>query len=372
MQLRFKNGKFRILQVSDAQDLQHVRHTMMRMLNKAYDDVKPDLVVLTGDNILGNHLYDCELWTPLFVKDKESEKKAMGVAIDKLVSPIEQRKIPFAMIYGNHDDRNRLTKDEQADFYRAYSCNVGLDGTDSGDCDTYNIPVYSENGDEIKFNIWMLDSAWHDKQKDKCFEYIKPEAIEWYKKTSAELKAQNGGKPVPSLMFQHIPMLETFELVEECNEEDEGAVKGPDNKFIRLKPDVEGFLGEYISAVEKKTGQMEAIKECGDVKAVVFGHDHQNCFTGVVDGIDFIQTSCASFRCYGNRKRGVRVFDIDEATGDYETFFLTYEDIVGKSLWNEFCYIWDADDMWKKKVALIAGSVLGATAIGVGLGLLLK
>ena len=203
-------------------------------------------------------------------------------------------------------------------------------------------------------------------------EFSPAKAIEWYKKTSAELKAENGGKPVPSLMFQHIPMLETFELVEECNAEDEGAVKGPDNKFIRLKPDVEGFLGEYISAVEKKTGQMEAIKECGDVKAVVFGHDHQNCFTGAVDGIDFIQTSCASFRCYGNRKRGVRVFDIDEATGDYETFFLTYEDIVGKSLWNEFCYIWDADDMWKKKVALIAGSVLGATAIGVGLGLLLK
>ena len=39
MQLKFKNGKFRVLQVSDPQDLQYVRHTMMRMLNKAYDDL---------------------------------------------------------------------------------------------------------------------------------------------------------------------------------------------------------------------------------------------------------------------------------------------------------------------------------------------
>ena len=86
MQLKFKNGKFRVLQVSDPQDLQYVRHTMMRMLNKAYDDLKPDLIVLTGDNILGNHLDDARIYTPLIVKDKVSEMKAMEIAIDKLVS----------------------------------------------------------------------------------------------------------------------------------------------------------------------------------------------------------------------------------------------------------------------------------------------
>lgn len=372
MQLRFKNGKFRILQVSDPQDLQYVRHTMMRMLNKAYDTLSPDLIVLTGDNILGNHLDDARLLTPLFVKDKKSEANAMKIAIDKLVSPIESRKIPFAVIYGNHDDRNRLTKDEQADFYRAYGCNVGLDGKEGGDCDTYNIPIYSENGEDIKFNIWMLDSARYDKERDKCYEFVKPEAIAWYKKTSAELKKQNGGKPVPSLMFQHIPMIETLELIEECKSDDDGAVEGPDNKFFKLKPEVGGILGEYVSTVSEKNGQMDAIKECGDVKAVVFGHDHRNCFTGNVDGIDFIQTSCTSFRCYGNRHRGVRVFDIDEKTGEYQTFFLTYDDILGKSLWNDLCYIWDADDMVKKKTQLIVGTVSGATALGVGLGLLMK
>ncbi len=371
--LKFKNGKFRILQVSDPQDLQHVRRTMMRMLDKAYDDVKPDLIVLTGDNILGNHLYDCELWTPLFVKDKESEAKAMKTAIDKLITPIEERKIPFAMVYGNHDDRNRLSKDEQADYYRAYSCNIGLDGVESGDCDTYNIPIYSEDGEKVKFNIWMMDSAWHDDEQDKCFEMVKPEAIEWYKNTSAALKEQNGGVPVPSLMFQHIPMLETLELIEECSADDKDAVKGPENKYYKLKDDCVGVMGEYPCTVAEKNGQLEAMKECGDIKAVVFGHDHTNCFTGVVDGINFVQTSCASFRCYGSRMRGVRVFDIDEATGDYETFFLTYEEIVGKSLWNELCYIWDADGMIKQKAALIAGCATGALALaGAGICLYKK
>lgn len=371
MQLKFKNGKFRIMQVSDPQDLQFIRPTMVRMLNKAYDTYKPDLIVLTGDNILGNHLCDARIGTRLAIKDKAGEYEAMRVAIDKLIAPIEERKLPFAMIYGNHDDRNSFTKEEQADVYRGYSCNIGLDDETSPDCATYNIPLYSEDGKKVKFNIWMLDSAWHDKEQDKCFEMVKPEAIQWYKNKSAQLKAENDGQAVPSLMFQHIPMLEQLQLVEECDKSVEGAVKGPQGKFYKLKDGVSGSMGEYPCTVSDANGQLEAIKECGDVKAVVFGHDHTNCFIGNVDGIEFIQTSCASFRCYGNRNRGVRVFDINE-DGTYETNFYTYEDICGKSLWNELCYIWDADGMWKAKTALIAGCVAVVAGVSVALGNLLK
>ena len=57
--LRFnKNGKFTILQVSDAQDMHIPRKAMFKMLDKVYDKVSPDLIVLTGDNILGNHIDD--------------------------------------------------------------------------------------------------------------------------------------------------------------------------------------------------------------------------------------------------------------------------------------------------------------------------
>lgn len=364
MQLKFKNGKFRIMQVSDPQDLQFIRPTMVRMLNTAYDAYKPDLIVLTGDNILGNHLCDARLGTRLAIKDVQGEYKAMETAIHKLVKPIEERNIPFAMIYGNHDDRNSFTKEEQADVYRKFSCNVGLDDKESPDCDTYNIPLYSEDGKTVKFNIWMMASAWHDKEQDKTFEMLKPEAIEWYKKRSAQLRAENGGKAVPSLMFQHIPMIETLSLIEECSKDCKGSTPGPDGKYFKLKDGVEGELGEYPCTVSDANGQMEAIKECGDVKAVVFGHDHRNCFIGNVDGIEFIQTSCASFRCYGSRMRGVRIFDINE-DGTYETKMYTFDDICGKSLWNELCYVWDADEMVKHKIALIAG---GVAAIGGAIG----
>lgn len=357
MDLKFKNGKFTILQVSDPQDLQYVRKTMMKMLNNAYDMVKPDLIVLTGDNVLGNHFRDARTLTPLFVKTKEAEFKAMEIAIDKLVKPIEDRKIPFSMIYGNHDDRNEITKKEQSDIYRRYSYFVGLDNENEVLKDeTFNIPIYSADGTEVKFNLWMLDCAWHDKELDKCFEEVKPEAIEWYKKKSAELKEQNGGKVVPSFMFQHIPMLEAERLIEECSENDKGAIKShKDQKYYRLKSDVHGEIGEILCCVTTDNGQFEAMKECGDIKAIVFGHDHTNCFEGNLDGIDFIQTSCASFRCYGKRNRGVRVFTIDEATGDYETKHLTYKDLCGDSIKAELQYIWDADGMLKEKILLCCG-----------------
>ena len=56
--IKFNNGKLRILQISDAQDLHWVRKTMLLMLENACEQLKPDLIVFTGDNILGNHLRD--------------------------------------------------------------------------------------------------------------------------------------------------------------------------------------------------------------------------------------------------------------------------------------------------------------------------
>ena len=93
---------------------------------------------------------------------------------------------------------------------------------------------------------------------------------------------------------------------------------------------------------------------------------------GVVEGVNFVQTACASFRCYGTRNKGVRIFDIDEATGNYETKFYNFHDLCGGGLYNELCYIWDADDMVKQKAGLIAGCVAGAIGLSAAIVKLLK
>ncbi len=363
-----KNGKFVLMQVADPQDLHFVRHTMVRMLNKAYDTVKPDLVVFAGDNILGNHLKDARFGSRAVVHTKEKEYERMVTAIGHICKPLEERKIPFTMIYGNHDDVNMMTKDEQADIYRSYSMCIGLDNPDkSVDVDTFNLPLYSSDGEKKLFNFWMLDCAGQNKETKLCYEAVLPETIEWYKKKSAELRAENGGEPLPSLMFQHIPMPESASLQIECNKDDPLAVpfyeKGELIKYVKLDPEkAHGHLGEQMCVLHENYGQLEALQEMGDVKAVVYAHDHTNNFIGEHDGIRVIQTSCASFRCYGNHLRGVRVFEFDENDPEnFKTYNLTYWDLCGDGIVSRAAHLWDADECEETKIKLLAGA--GAAAV---------
>ncbi len=372
--LRFnKNGKFVIIQVADAQDLHFVRRTMVKMLNKAYDSVKPDLVVFAGDNILGNHLKDARFGTREVVKTKEGEYKRMKKAISYICEPLEKRKIPFTMIYGNHDDVNMMTKEEQADIYRSYNMCIGLNNPDkSVDVDTFNLPLYSSDGKRKLFNLWMIDSAWQDKKTGLSHEGVKAETVEWYKRVSRELREENGGEPLPSLMFQHIPMPESASLQIECDKNDPLAVpyyeRGELRGYVKLDPaKAHGFLGEAMCCCHENYGQLEALQEAGDVKAVVYAHDHTNNFIGEHDGIRIIQSSCASFRCYGNHLRGVRVFEIDESEpSNFKTYFLTYWELCGTSLLSKAGHLWDADECEKKKMTILASagavSLLGAGA----------
>ena len=182
--LQFHDGKFTILQVSDAQDMQFVRRTMFWMLRRACDRIKPDLVVFTGDNVLGNHLRDSRFRDNVY--DAARERKNLETAIRKLMRPFVRRKLPFAVLYGNHDDRNCVTKEEQAEMYRAYPGCIGLEPGEAGlECDTYNVPILSSDGKRTAFNLWLFDTAGYDREADECYEEITPETVDWYRRKSA-------------------------------------------------------------------------------------------------------------------------------------------------------------------------------------------
>lgn len=377
MALKFNSGKFTVLQVSDPQDLQFVRKTMVKMLDAAYDRVNPDLVVFTGDNILGNHLRDARFGSRKVILSPDGEYEAMKTAIHHIAEPVDRRGIPFTMIYGNHDDINFISKEKQAEIWRGYDSFVGLDDSgDSGDVATFNLPVMSSDGKKTAFNLWFIDSARLDKAEEKCHTGVKKQAVEWYINKSNRLKEQNGGKPVPSVLFQHIPFSEMTRLNSPCKKDDYGALplfkKGEPEKYIRLDPAVaDGFLGEPIDGCEENNGEFDAIKKQGDVAAAVFGHDHRNNFIAELDGIRIFQSSAASFRCYGNRFRGVRVIEINENEPEsVKTYFLTYSELCGNGPVSRLRYIWDADGEGKKKAALIAfvsaAAITSATAAAIG------
>lgn len=360
------DGKLVILQVSDPQDMHIPRRVMFKMLSKVYDRVNPDLVVLTGDNILGNHINDAPIGKKQNVKTKEGTLKRMRKALGYVLDPIEERKLPFAFIYGNHDDMNCISKAEQAEIYGEYSCCVPYNTQNSYvECDTYNIPVYDSKGEKVKYNIWMMDSAGSDENGKPIYKYVKDSDVKWYSEKSRELEKENGEK-VMSLMFQHIPVPQTIEFFTECGQEEKGAVAAKDGKFYRLDAEkAAGYAFEYPETTDEDFGQLDALRERGDVCALVFGHDHLNSYTGELHGVNIVQTSGASFRSYGNMvSRGVRVFEIDENdTSAFRTYTISYFDLFGKKFPSVFRYIMNADEYEKVKAILLSLSGL----IGVSL-----
>ena len=361
------NGKFTIMQISDAQDLPLVRKSLVRMINRACDVLHPDLVLFTGDNILGNHINDAVIGTRQVASGHDATRKRVERAISHIVLPLEARRIPFAVLYGNHDDMNCIEKSEQSEIYGNYSSCVGSGADVGAGCGTYDIPIMSSDGTRRAFTVWMLDSAGKGADGN-WYTTISRNKIDWMLRKNEEIKKDLGA--LPSLVFQHVPIPETMQLIRECEKNNECIEH--DGRFYELDPKkAHGIIGEYPDVCSENVGEFEALKEMGGVLAAVAGHDHLNCFEGRVDDIDIIQTACASFRCYGNEMRGVRVFELDENKPfEYRTRTVTYFDLFKKTPLSVMRYINDADDKEKLKYGIWAGTAataaVGALMIALG------
>lgn len=360
--LRFRaDGTFHILQVSDPQDLVHPRRAMLQMLDRAYDGLRPDLVLFTGDNTLGNHLLDVGPKRIQTVGNPDFTLRQMRRALARILEPVERRGIPFAMIFGNHDDMNDVPRRRQFDLFRAYGHCLRMNPDDpSVDLDTYHIRLTTADG-RTAWTVYMLDSAWNDENGQ--FWRVKEETVRWYRETGDRLRAENGGVYVPALAFMHVPLPQVRELCRPCEAGHPGAVKSGDG-WIRLDPaKAAGVLGEDVSPCEDPGGLFDAIRERGDVRAVVSGHDHANCFDGVTQGVRLIQSGAASFRCYGGRIRGVREFVLraDDPAG-FETRYYSYDEICGTGFRSQLRYFWDADDKVAEKYTAIGAAALTGMA----------
>ena len=240
--------------------------------------------------------------------------------------------------------------------------NRGFENT--GDlCGTYRLPIYSSDGEKQLMNLWMINTARHDKALDKCFSDITEKQVEWFKTESVQQKTENDGKAYPSLVFMHIPLSELCDFTEECSPAEADVNFG--DIHIRKKKNVFGHLHEPVTPVENDNGFYEEVKKDGGVMGIVSGHDHLNDFCGEKDGIRFIATPCASFRCYGNPHRGVRIFDIYESNpADFYTRTVYYKELCGDDIISDFRLFWDADEYEKKKFAVLGGVAAGSALIG--------
>ena len=333
-----EDGKFTILQFADMQDTYPMLNITKLLLKDTIAKVQPDLIVLTGDNISGSGT---------------TTKVITRAAINEFMSIFEKAGIPVATVFGNHDDESALAdKDFQMSVYESYDCFVGYNEGDAlPGVGTYNLPIMSSDGERIAFNIWMTDSGTYNTENDlEGYACTTKEQIAWYVEKSNELKAQNNGKPVYSINFQHIIVPEIFDALVEGTEGEKNTMPHAGG-FVTLPDGVEGTLHETPCPPNYNNGQFAAFVQQGDVLATVSGHDHTNNFVINHNGVDIINTPGVGFSSYNDETVGSRVFVIDENDPtNYETYVEGYFDVYGDdevALYRYQAYSRTTDDMTK-------------------------
>lgn len=310
------DGKFRILHLTDIHDVEPEMDDdenkeipesrdkeTINVIEKLVKKTNPDLVVFGGDNISG-------YW-------EEFTYDLVQSTIQKITAPIRERNIPLCVVFGNHDGEEGFHTEFQMMQYMEYpNCRSNLNDADVYGCGNCCVTIKSSDGSKDAFAIWLIDSNDYQRNSEGGLSYdcVHDDQIDWYEKRSAELKAANGGTPLPSVLFQHMPVQQMCDGLKEVTADDDYTFSR-DGKYFKFGHEIlEGRIRECPCPPNLENNhrrQLESWKKTGNIVAAFFGHDHVNDFHIKIDGIDLYQTLGAGYFTYG-KERGGRLIVLDE------------------------------------------------------------
>ena len=339
--LKFNNGNLRIMHVTDTHLDNDIVDASVWLIGEACDREKPDVVIITGDNV-----------------DNTGDPENTKELIDKLMGVFDERGIPVAVTFGNHDSESEapdaLTREELMAYYNTHSSSISVDdGAFLSGCGTYNIPVMSTDGKKIKFNLWVFDSGDYDNEGH--YSCVQADQVEWYEATSDALKLLNGDEKVYSLVFQHIIVGEVYDVLKKVDTKTLFSFEHMynDGEYYSFDPASTNFgtLNETPCSGYLNFGQFDAMVEKGDVLAMFSGHDHTNAFGVKNNGIDI--SNSLSTRYNGDAfstQYGYRIIDVKESdTSVYTTKVVHWFDMFTVS---DLADIKDRGDDYGYKLAL--------------------
>lgn len=210
-----KPGKdFTILQLTDMQIIDSAQQRFVGRLNEdenvrwlpekvdfnAFDpiralvkEVQPDLIVITGDLVYG-------------------EFDDSGASQRKFVDCFSSFGIPWAPVFGNHDNETAMGVDWQCDLYsHAKNC-LFARGNVTGNCN-YTIGIY--DGDNLIRVLYMMDS-------NTCYGGTDPalhkemnfgeDQLAWVETTADNIRTAVG-HTVPGFFLCHIPTVDVWDIL---------------------------------------------------------------------------------------------------------------------------------------------------------------
>lgn len=300
--LKFRAGQqgFKILQIADTQvrsfatdsctnvAFSHWRYagcnayTTTKFIQRLLEDESPDLVVFTGDNINGS-------------PDGEETHRL-------LFDPVIASGIPFAAVFGNHDEEGNMNRQQMMDWISSQPNSLAVAGPEfeSDHIGNYLLQIAGSNSSTAAFNLWFIDSGDYARCSGcGTYDWIQVDQIEWYRQQS-EQSEQAAGHKLDSIAFFHIPTPEWRDAA--------GGL-------------IVGERHEGVYAPNFNSGLMSVMQGRGDVRAATVGHDHVNDWCGVWQGMDLCYGGGAGYTTYGRTgwDRRARVFMIYE-NGTIETW----------------------------------------------------
>lgn len=295
-ELKFnKDGKFKIVQFTDV----HFKYknpasdVALERINEVLDAERPDLVIFTGDVVY-------------------SAPADSGML--QVLAPVCERKIPFVVTFGNHDNEQKMTREQLYDLIRKVPGNLLPDRGDALSPD-YVLTVKSSSGSEKNAALlYCMDSHSYSPLKDvKGYAWLTFDQINWYRQQSAAYTAQNGGQPLPALAFFHIPLPEYNEAASD------------ENAILR------GTRMEEACAPKLNTGMFAAMKESGDVMGMFVGHDHDNDYAVMWKGILLAYGRFTGGNTeYNHLPNGARIIVLDEGARTFTSWIRQKDGIVDK------------------------------------------
>ncbi len=290
------SGNFTILVVSDPQcdnkkQWIEARDELEILINRS----NPNFVLINGD-MNSNNQIPADMW-------------------DLFISPITSRNIFWSTTNGNHDPFD----EKYYKLYKSYdTClnslvSKGDQNYDNARPMNYVIPVYSNDGEKIVFAIYGMDSGTFNQYG---YEGLTKRQINWYKQQSNNLKRINGGSAVTSLLCMHIPLTQTIDMFYSNKTQNSSIPKksgGLYNVYGVTNQDgeaVKNYICENGTKVEKSflhttapqndRGMLDAILKQGDIKAIIFGHEHKTNLIGSYKGVLLGFAGKLSTGCYSD------------------------------------------------------------------------
>ncbi|GAB6991742.1 metallophosphoesterase family protein [Paenibacillus pini] len=284
-----KNGNYKIVQFSDTEfmdDVASLNEQTAKMMRQVICAEQPDLVVFAGD-VIGS----------LRCKDPErSFRDAVSVA--------EELQIPWVAIFGNHDSESEegISRERLMEIQLSHPYCVAEESADHVSGVGNFVLRLSGHDQNTAAILYFMDSgSYSPLSQVGGYDWIHSDQIAWYMAQSSAFKASNGGSPIPSLAFFHIPLPEYQEVW------DTGICYG--EKW------------DEVSSPKVNSGLFTAMLEMGDVMGTFVGHDHGNDYWGELKGIRLCYGRSSSYVLWDKDiPIGARVIQLHEGSRAFDTW----------------------------------------------------